>query len=169
MLNIKPIGEIVRVKGDPGGFTDGNYGMLRVPHPSNKPNRRAYAANWRDRAGNLYLFGGFGAVARTQPNYTGLLNDMWKIGSAVGDYAVRSAPVYVSNIKIKQNPATSVLNFLGLKISDRWVILDINDISEKRISSVNVENQTEIQMVITALAPGVYFVLLRNRLAQKRS
>ena len=71
---------------------------------------------------------------------------------------MRSAPVYVSNIKIKQNPATSVLNFLGLKISDRWVILDINDISEKRISSVNVENQTEIQMVITALAPGVYFV-----------
>ncbi len=44
------------------GLTDiaGAYGTLGVPAATNTPGSRESSMSWRDNAGNLWLFGGYG-------------------------------------------------------------------------------------------------------------
>jgi N-acetylneuraminic acid mutarotase len=53
----------------------GVYGTLRVPAPGNVPGSREDAANWSDRNGHLWLFGGdgFDSIGSLWP-----LNDLWE-------------------------------------------------------------------------------------------
>jgi N-acetylneuraminic acid mutarotase len=52
----------------------GVYGKLGTPAPSNQPGSREEGVNWTDKAGNLWLFGGFGFDAYGSAGY---LNDLW--------------------------------------------------------------------------------------------
>lgn len=56
-----------------GGWL-GTYGTKGVPASGNLPGARHGSMTWRDAAGNLWLFGGYGYAAAAM----GLLNDLWK-------------------------------------------------------------------------------------------
>jgi N-acetylneuraminic acid mutarotase len=53
----------------------GVYGALGVPSAGNVPGGRVNLANWEDRNGNLWLFGGAGFDANGKSGY---LNDLWQ-------------------------------------------------------------------------------------------
>jgi len=48
--------------------------MQATPAPNNVPGARSFHSGWIDQKGNLWLFGGYGAVSNTE----GDLNDVWK-------------------------------------------------------------------------------------------
>ena len=49
-----------------------NYGTVRTRAATNAPGARAAGVAWSDASGNLWLYGGFGAV--TTPSY---YSDVW--------------------------------------------------------------------------------------------
>ncbi|TXJ02795.1 MAG: hypothetical protein E6Q32_01915 [Neisseriales bacterium] len=53
----------------------GSYGTMGVAAAGNVPGARLGAVSWKDSAGNLWLFGGFGNAAN---GVAGALNDLWK-------------------------------------------------------------------------------------------
>lgn len=53
----------------------GIYGTQRIAAATNVPGARVYASTWTDAAGNLWLFGGYGADST---GIQGDLNDLWK-------------------------------------------------------------------------------------------
>jgi N-acetylneuraminic acid mutarotase len=56
----------------------GTYGSQGVAAPGNSPGARDSAATWTDQAGNLWLFGGYGADSSTNKSTDqGDLNDLW--------------------------------------------------------------------------------------------
>jgi N-acetylneuraminic acid mutarotase len=74
--------------GSPGGM----YGTLGTSAPSNQPGSRAGGANWTDKAGNLWLFGGYGVDAYGNPGY---LNDLW-VYQLSPSFTVSGAPVSIT-------------------------------------------------------------------------
>jgi N-acetylneuraminic acid mutarotase len=58
-----------------GSGQPGVYGTLGTPSASSKPGSRSSAVGWKDKAGNLWLFGGFGFDANGD---VGNLNDLWR-------------------------------------------------------------------------------------------
>jgi N-acetylneuraminic acid mutarotase len=65
-------------------FPFGVYGELGKPAAGNIPGNRASSATWTDANGNLWLFGGAGAVASGNE---GDLNDLWKFNLATNEWA----------------------------------------------------------------------------------
>ena len=57
------------------GSVPGVYGTLGKPAAGNTPGARGQGQTWTDAAGNLWLFGGYGADSKNQ---SGDLNDLWK-------------------------------------------------------------------------------------------
>ena len=53
----------------------GVYGTRGTPSPSNVPGARERSVSWKDKSGNLWLFGGIGLVT---PGSNGRFNDLWK-------------------------------------------------------------------------------------------
>lgn len=68
------------LKGDAftGGY--GVYGTKGVAAPANRPAARVGSVTWRDKEGNIWLFGGNG----TSANGAGYLNDLWKYTPSTG-------------------------------------------------------------------------------------
>ncbi len=63
----------------------GVYGTLGTPAAGNVPGGRTVAANWIDKSGNLWLFGG---VGDSSPPYTVLeYNDLWEYNPATNEWA----------------------------------------------------------------------------------
>lgn len=62
------------------------YGTKGVEAPSNKPQGRRSAVSWRDRSGNLWLFGGAGYLNDngSLTGYLNDLNDLWKYTPSTG-------------------------------------------------------------------------------------
>jgi hypothetical protein len=58
----------------------GFYGSQGVPDPSNAPGSRRNSIGWADRAGGLWLFGGYGSGETS----SGPLNDLWRYDIASG-------------------------------------------------------------------------------------
>lgn len=67
----------------------GIYGARGVASAGNAPGGRANAVSWSDRAGNLWLFGGFGNDSTTVATY---LNDLWKYDTAKGQWTWVAGP-----------------------------------------------------------------------------
>ncbi len=61
----------------------GTYGTMGAANPGNNPGGRADAARWRDAAGNLWLFGGFGY---DQNGAQDILNDLWKYNPSTNEW-----------------------------------------------------------------------------------
>ena len=53
----------------------GTYGTQGMAAPSNIPGARQNAVSWVDKAGNLWLFGGYGYGSNGDSN---ALNDLWE-------------------------------------------------------------------------------------------
>ncbi len=64
----------------PGLFAgqSGIYGTLGTAAPTNIPGGRYGSANWKDAAGNFWMFGGSGSDAIGSQGGTAYLNDLWK-------------------------------------------------------------------------------------------
>jgi hypothetical protein len=62
------------VSGGDTGFAWGVYGSLGVPAAGNVPGARQAAANWIDKSGNLWLFGGY----EQYEGGSAYLNDLWE-------------------------------------------------------------------------------------------
>lgn len=77
----------------------GVYGIKGIPAAANKPGARTAGVNWKDTAGNFWLFGGGGFAV---PNSTsGELNDLWRYSPRTnqwtwmsGDSLSRRSPVW---------------------------------------------------------------------------
>ncbi|MBC7947628.1 MAG: T9SS type A sorting domain-containing protein [Chitinophagaceae bacterium] len=67
------------MKGDNTIEQPGVYGIRGLADTSNKPGARDFSATWRDAAGDLWLFGGYG---NDRNNNAGFLNDLWKYNPA---------------------------------------------------------------------------------------
>lgn len=62
------------IHGDNSVNTKGDYGVKNKQSPINKPGGRYSSVGWKDKAGNFWLFGGWGY----SDSYPGNLNDLWK-------------------------------------------------------------------------------------------
>jgi N-acetylneuraminic acid mutarotase len=71
-------GQWTWVSGSSVGDKVGSYGTLGTPSPTNAPGGRGNGVSWRDSAGNLWLFGGYGYDSTS----IGFLNDLWQVGVA---------------------------------------------------------------------------------------
>jgi N-acetylneuraminic acid mutarotase len=60
-----------------GGSKVGNQGGVYGTGGTNLPGGREEMISWTDKQGNFWVFGGWG-VDDTQPNGTGVLNDLWE-------------------------------------------------------------------------------------------
>ncbi|MDX6464503.1 MAG: hypothetical protein QOE55_8200, partial [Acidobacteriaceae bacterium] len=70
----------------------GVYGKLGTPAPSNQPGSRTGGANWTDKAGNLWLFGGIGLDAYGTVGY---LNDLW-VYQLTPSFTISGTPVIIA-------------------------------------------------------------------------
>jgi N-acetylneuraminic acid mutarotase len=61
----------------------GTYGSQGTPDAANVPGARHFSISWIDRAGALWLFGGYGCAS---PGSTGYLNDLWRYDPASGEW-----------------------------------------------------------------------------------
>ncbi len=61
----------------------GIYDMQGIPSDVNKPGARSESASWKDKSGNLWLFGG---VGYGYYNAWGSLNDLWKYNSCTNEW-----------------------------------------------------------------------------------
>lgn len=62
---------------------EGTYGSLGVSKPSNVPGARFLSANWTDKQGNLWMFGGFGPDSAAN---TADLSDLWEYSTTTGQW-----------------------------------------------------------------------------------
>ncbi len=64
------------------------YGTKGITSPSNSPGvRQEGNASWVDNAGNLWMFGGYGAIDSMGFQYPGDYNDMWKYDINLNQWA----------------------------------------------------------------------------------
>src|SRR5204863_2194213 len=64
--------EWIWINGDQVSGAPGNWGLMGVSSPLNKPNGRIGAVAWSDNNGQLYMFAGGG------PTWFDKFNDVWK-------------------------------------------------------------------------------------------
>lgn len=67
----------------PCQLVPGTYGTLGVAAPANVPGGRTNASDWKDNAGNVWLYGGQGADSAGN---RGFLNDIWTFNLAAGQW-----------------------------------------------------------------------------------
>ncbi len=78
------------MKGDAVNLGVGNYGIKKVPAPSNLPPGRSETnARWVDADGNLWMFGGY--------NYLGYLNDLWKYDVGTNEWTWIRGSQYIND------------------------------------------------------------------------
>jgi N-acetylneuraminic acid mutarotase len=74
-------------------FASGVYGTQGVPAATNVPGARYIPATWRDSAGDLWLFGGYGFDSGGR---LGELNDLWKYSLSTGQWTWVSGNTVIS-------------------------------------------------------------------------
>ena len=78
------------ISGTNGG-QPGVYGTLGFPETGNVPGARAISSSWVDRAGHLWLFGGFGYDANDNSNN---LNDLWEYPTGTNTKPLTAVPEF---------------------------------------------------------------------------
>jgi len=71
------------VSGGNAGNGSGAYGTQGIAAASNLPGARYSASSWKDAAGNLWLFGGYGYDST---GAVGALNDLWQFSPSSGEW-----------------------------------------------------------------------------------
>ncbi len=70
-------------------YSTATYGTLETPASGNTPGGREWAANWADRSGNFWLFGGEGSDAKSTFGY---LSDLWEYQPSITRPTVTVTP-----------------------------------------------------------------------------
>jgi N-acetylneuraminic acid mutarotase len=98
----------------------GIYGSQGTPDPANVPGARHFSISWIDRAGALWLFGGYGCAS---PGSTGFLNDLWRYDPASGEWTWMSGANTAGQLGTYGTQGTSdVLNVPGAReFSISWI------------------------------------------------
>jgi hypothetical protein len=91
------------------GPPPGIYGKVGIPAPNNQPGSRAGGANWTDKAGNLWLWGGYGFDAHGSAGY---LNDLW-VYQLSPSFTVSGTPVSIAAGATSGNTSTITLTPTG--------------------------------------------------------
>lgn len=89
----------------------GVYGALGVPSPSNRPGTRAGSVTWRDKKGNVWIFGGGGNGVTASE--TGDLNDIWMYNPTTTEWAWMGGPKGVPGCEM-QHGVTLCTGYGGL-------------------------------------------------------
>jgi N-acetylneuraminic acid mutarotase len=92
------------------GTPTGVYGRRGTPAVSNQPGGRGNGANWTDKAGNLWFFGGFGFDANGNAGY---LNDLWAYQVTSSSFTISGAPVSIVAGATKGNTSTITVTPTG--------------------------------------------------------
>jgi N-acetylneuraminic acid mutarotase len=77
------------------------YGTVGVTSAANLPGRRSAAADWADKQGNLWLFGGNGFDAAGR---IGLLNDMWEFDPTTNQWTWVGGSSTFPNAAVSEAP-----------------------------------------------------------------
>ncbi len=85
------------IKGSNTVYQSGTYGAMATPGAANSPGSRYGSVSWKDNAGNMWLFGGYG----NSGSMSGYLNDLWKLDVSTGNWAWMKG----SNNAVSQNGA----------------------------------------------------------------
>ena len=71
---------------------------------------------------------------------------------------------------ILPNPVLNILNIDSLKLSDKWVILEVVNLATGQIEvKKDITNQTRISVFVGALAPGMYAAVLKRSDGSQRA
>jgi N-acetylneuraminic acid mutarotase len=92
------------------GNQPGVYGTLGTPAAVNIPGSRTVAANWTDRNGNLWLFGGWGFDAN---GAYGWLNDLWEYNPSTNEWVWMGGSSTVSPMPDGNHGEPGVYGTLG--------------------------------------------------------
>ena len=77
---------------------------------------------------------------------------------------INTVPASVYNIRYYPNPVTSTLIIDSLKLSDKWLELEIISINGKqKLLSVNVTQQVKLSINVQHLTNGPYIAMLRSK------
>jgi N-acetylneuraminic acid mutarotase len=69
-----------------GSLVPSVYGTLGVPAAENTPGGRSAGLAWKDKQGNAWLFGGYGADGATSGSLSGWLNDLWEFDPSTREW-----------------------------------------------------------------------------------
>ena len=83
------------VNGDIDANAKGIYGSKGISAPTNKPGGRCNSLNWKDTAGNYWLFGGYGYALGPS---TGFLNDLWCYNVMAKEWVWVSGDSTINNV-----------------------------------------------------------------------
>ncbi|MBA3681991.1 MAG: choice-of-anchor D domain-containing protein [Bacteroidetes bacterium] len=78
------INEWTWVKGSQLADQYGTYGTKGLSAPSNNPGGRSYSASWKNSAGDLFVYSGYGSASGGPSQ--GVLNDVWKYNIILNEW-----------------------------------------------------------------------------------
>ena len=96
----------------------GSYGTQNIPSATNVPGTRFAAANWKDLAGNLWLFGGTGYATSAIP---GRLNDLFMYNISTNEWSwEHGLPMTNSNGNYGVQTVPAPFNMPGARYYNTW-------------------------------------------------
>ena len=103
----------------------GVYGTLGAPSPNNVPSGREIGAEWTDKAGNFWLFGGWGSDFLGSGNF---LNDLWEFNPATTEWTwISGSPIIAGYGSYGTLGTPSAANYPGGRVySVSWTDADGN-------------------------------------------
>ncbi|HKR05216.1 MAG TPA: kelch repeat-containing protein [Bacteroidia bacterium] len=144
----------------------GNWGMIGVSSPFNKPNARCGAVGWTDNNNNLYFFGG----AASGFNF---YNDLWKytIDTACGlcpsiTSIQENNPPKADDLLVFPNPTNSPLTISFSSSGKQNIELRIYNTLGKQIYFAKQEiakGKFEKDINVEKLSEGIYFLQVKTK------
>jgi len=103
----------------------GDYGTLGTAAPGNVPSGREIGAEWTDKAGNFWLFGGWGSEFNGKGDF---LNDLWEFNPATDEWTwMGGSPTIAGYGSYGTLGTASVANYPGGRVySVSWTDADGN-------------------------------------------
>lgn len=155
--------EWVNVTGDSTGIAPGFWGTKGVASPLNTPNGRAGSVGWKDKNGNLYLFGGMSSYSSNG------YNDLWMFTNSASCAVCPDSTTAIKSMEnlpgsdyiLYPDPVRNTLYIKGEVIGKTWVKF-YNVLGEEiltRQSDQSIDRQNfEFPVDVSYLSQGIYFL-----------
>ncbi len=138
----------------------GIYGTIGVPSINNIPRARGGALPFKDKFGNLWLFGGFIFIT---PNIYVTSNDLWRYvpdTSCSFNNSVQSFSASQTQLYILPNPNNGIFKIKIDGIIFKEAYCYIFDVLGRKIFFDNFSNSNSEQIDISNQTNGVYYILV---------